>query len=282
MIIGISGKIESGKDTVGKIIQYLLWTKGDLTEKDIITLDSSGQVNHNVIIQSGFKIKKFADKLKDIVCILLGCTKEQLEDKEFKEKELGEEWWKWKVVCNEGDLDIIYQDYYFSSKDEAEEFHNNDSETRWKPELIKITPRKLLQLLGTEAGREIIHPNIWCNALFSDYKEEWVDSGDSVAEEDVSKILKEPNWIITDVRFPNEAQAIKDRGGIVIRVNRPLGPHNLKYNDDGTTDFKGSLHPSETALDDWTFDYAIDNNGTIEELISNVKNLLEKWKILKQ
>jgi hypothetical protein len=42
--------------------------------------------------QSGFEIKKYADKLKDFVCILIGCTREQLEDQEFKEKELGEEW----------------------------------------------------------------------------------------------------------------------------------------------------------------------------------------------
>ena len=35
--------------------------------------------------------------------------------------------------------------------------------------LVKLTPRKLLQLLGTDCGRDIIHPNIWVNALFADY-----------------------------------------------------------------------------------------------------------------
>ena len=35
-----------------------------------------------------------------------------------------------------------------------------------------------------------------------------------------------PNWIITDVRFPNEADAIKGRGGIIIRVNRKHGYNN--------------------------------------------------------
>ena len=46
---------------------------------------------------SNYQIKKFADKLKDIACLLIGCTREQLEDREFKEKELGEEWVAYKV-----------------------------------------------------------------------------------------------------------------------------------------------------------------------------------------
>ena len=49
-----------------------------------------------------WKIVKFADKLKDIVCLLIGCTRQQLECREFKEKELGEEWGVWKVVKNDG------------------------------------------------------------------------------------------------------------------------------------------------------------------------------------
>ena len=36
---------------------------------------------------------------------------------------------------------------------------------------LKFTPRLLLQLLGTDAGRNIVHPNIWVNALMSDYRQ---------------------------------------------------------------------------------------------------------------
>lgn len=39
---------------------------------------------HKDLANSEYKIKKFADKLKDIVCILIGCTREQLEDSKFK------------------------------------------------------------------------------------------------------------------------------------------------------------------------------------------------------
>ena len=40
---------------------------------------------------------KFADKLKDIICILLNCTRYQLEDRSFKERELPENWRFWRT-----------------------------------------------------------------------------------------------------------------------------------------------------------------------------------------
>ena len=134
--------------------------------------------------------------------------------------------------------------------------------------MIKLTPRKLLQLLGTECGRQIIHPNIWVNALFADYKPKNApyNTMADLLEDRHHGLLNNPNWIITDVRFPNEAQAIKDRGGIVIRVNR------LDV-DKFTDNFPQTLHPSETALDGYEFDHVIDNNGSIKELVEKVKQL---------
>jgi len=182
-LIGISGKIGSGKDTVGSILQ-------DYSDSD-------------------YQIKKFAGKLKEIAALLIGCNVSDFEDREFKEAKLGEEW-------------------------------------------DDLTPRKLLQLLGTEAGRQIIHPNIWVNALFADYGERIFNDGG----------WEYPNWIITDVRFPNEAQAIRDRGGIMIRIERP-----------GCESHCGGQHASETALDTYDFDYVIDNEGNIDELIEKIKQL---------
>ena len=58
---------------------------------------------------------------------------------------------------------------------------------------------------------------------------------------------------MTDVRFPNEAQRIKDLGGVVWRVKRPgVGPANY--------------HESETALDDWPFDAVLENDGNLVDL----------------
>jgi len=72
-----------------------------------------------------------------------------------------------------------------------------------------------------------------------------------------------PNWIFTDCRFPNEAKAIKDRGGFIIRIDRPgIGPVNN--------------HPSETALDDWDFDYKIANVSDMESLKQTVQLVMSK------
>jgi hypothetical protein len=229
MIIGISGKIKSGKDAIGKIIQML--AQG---------IDSNTQIKDYVkgtnITGFDWEIKKFADKLKDIVCLLINCTREELEDRDFKEKELGKEWW-------------YYTDSLFNSTDSEQNLYSYSKYHRQLKNdldfyIIKLTPREILQLLGTEAGREIIHPNIWVNALFSEY-------------------TKSSNWIITDVRFPNEIKAIKDKGGIVIRVERD-DLLRLGYLDK-------NAHKSETALDDYKdWDYTIKNNDTIEELINKI------------
>tara|TARA_R110002020_G_scaffold380110_1_gene591298 strand:+ start:38 stop:904 length:867 start_codon:yes stop_codon:yes gene_type:complete len=281
-LIGISGKIGSGKDTVGKVLQWLNDQDGQAyignepfgepaTTQDCVEFINSGD---NLIFgdETSIEIKKFADKLKDMVCLLIGCTREQLEDREFKEKELGEEWWYYE----EKTYNLLYP-YNYSPK-----YFLNTGEY----ELVKLTPRKLLQLLGTECGRQIIHPNIWVNALFADYEpsftpcKQWRKDRESInclcggvnamgENKGITHCESEgslPNWIITDVRFPNEAQAIKDRGGIVIRVNR------LEV-DKFTTNFPQTLHPSETALDDYEFDHVIDNNGSIEDLVEKVKQL---------
>lgn len=239
-----------------------------------------GKINYR---NENWEIKKYADKLKDVVCLLIGCTREQLEDRTFKETELGEEWWYYN---------INYMGYiipYNEAKVSGEKYDFDD--------LVKPTPRMLLQSIGTNLFREQLNPDIWINALFSDYKQlpktkrfeldtgsycgncisckkrvftnnkrfvkcdECIDS-----EEDVY-----PNWIITDVRFPNEVKAIKDRGGIVIRVDRYTGNILIDNDTHAITDWQ---HPSETVLDtyeDW--DYVIYNDGTIEDLIEKVRKL---------
>lgn len=278
MIIGISGKIGSGKDTVGQIIQYLTAQKEHKGAIDLSFRDFKDYAFYN----GDWEIKKFAYKLKQITALLLGVSVEQLEDREFKEKELGEEWWYWSVYDG-----IEYKPQYFPTREEAEkrcdEVWGSDLyETMIKQ--VKLTPRLILQLLGTEAGREIIHPNIWVNALFSEYN---LDDGkviEPISEENKAKYpigfapIKQqyfrepryPNWIITDMRFLNELQAVKDRGGITIRVNRI---------SDEAGQYEVKQHPSETALDNHKFDYVIDNSGSMSSLINKVKEICHEIKI---
>jgi hypothetical protein len=234
-LIGISGKIGNGKDLLFDVINYIVtedyWTSFE------------HYMHESTPVDVVYDNKKFAYPIKWITAVLIGCDIRQLEDREFKNKELGEEWWY--CVADDGSY-IPYVQNLHEGK---------------VVNLVKLTPRKLLQLLGTEAGRQIIHPNIWVNALFADFennKSDWLSATNS-------------NWIITDVRFPNEAKAIKDKGGIVIRVNRTYYTEDKKYII-GYDPFE--THPSETALDDYDgFDYVIENDGTVQDLIDKVKSL---------
>lgn len=269
-LIGIHGKINSGKDTVGTIIQYLMsdYFPNRSFEKFLYNYDSAWAPP-----VYDWEIRKFADKLKEIVCLLIGCTREQLEDREFKETPLGEEWTCWQY--NSFDMDTS-RGTIFVSKEQAlkwlEVDREEDLDDHERLLEVPMTPRLMLQLLGTEAGREIIHPNIWVNALFADYVE---DAGYTykakVTENNELKVLTKPvkfnngfpKWIITDVRFPNEAKAIVDRGGILIKVVRP------------ETDHLAGRHESETALDNYVgWDAVIHNDSDIDNLIENVINKL--------
>jgi dephospho-CoA kinase len=314
-IIAINGRIGSGKDTVGTVIQYLTsnYYKSGITYQKYLT-DIS--IRNDYPEFHKWQVKKFADKLKDIVCILIGCTREQLEDQDFKNSELGEEWKKYyltrgKVKNFEQGRDGFYwnnNNKYFNNKKEAEDKLSfllknlkEHSPEWWEIKSEILTPRLLLQLLGTECGRDIIHPSIWVNALMNEYKgkqREYYSGNYSGKCKDCNEnmfgIAKRqntcvkcsskvdyPSWCITDMRFPNEYDAVKARGGITIGVKRPCFECNEIYQHkmSCSKSFQ-SEHPSETSLDNHKLDYEIINNGTIEELIEKVKQILLTEKII--
>lgn len=120
-------------------------------------------------------------------------------------------------------------------------------EQRFKEQQLNgwdMTGRELLQKLGTDAIRDGLHRDAWVMALFSEYH-----AGE--------------NWIITDCRFPNEYEYVKMFGGKVVRIIRS-GIEAV------------NAHPSETALDDYSFDYQLENHYGIDELHSNVFEMMNK------
>lgn len=66
--------------------------------------------------------------------------------------------------------------------------------------------RRLLQRIGTEAGRNILGENVWVDNLANRVP-------------DIAK--PESRYVITDCRFPNEATFIDSQGGSIIWVDRP-------------------------------------------------------------
>jgi len=198
MIIGISGKIGSGK--------------GVVSEKLAEFLSKRKPVYYKI----------FAHPLKDIVAILTGHP-----------------------------LTTNYDNYFEGG---IRDYSQEDKNT-FIP-LYNMTIGEMLQKIGTEAMRNHFDSDVWAKAIFSNYddKEDYI-------------------WVISDCRFTNEADAIKKRGGIIIRVNGDPAKVNLNTKRDKS-------HISETALDDYTdFDYVIENNSTLEDLYiktEGVANLIIK------
>ena len=112
----------------------------------------------------------------------------------------------------------------------------------------KSTIRDIMQVLGTDLLRQGFNNNIHVAATLGSIKEN-------------EKV------IITDMRFPNELEAVKKHNCITIRINRGLVERTGKM-------IQEPEHISETALDSYTeFDYVIENDSTIEDLIEKVKNI---------
>ena len=247
MIIGVSGYSGSGKDLVGTIIQYLVannqtgYNNSDTSLDKIIK--SQEENNWWLEEQSGWEIKKWAGKLKEIASMLTGIPKHKFEDQEFKKTNLPEEW-------NEIQSTVRY----------------TQKGSYITEQFVPMTVRNFLQKLGTDGLRDGLHENVWVNALMSDYTPDdvqWAD-GSLGGYEPGTEF---PNWVITDTRFPNEADAIRKKDGILIRVERPgVKPVNN--------------HASETSLDDYNFDHYIPNDGTVEDLAEKIKDILQFHKII--
>jgi len=120
-----------------------------------------------------------------------------------------------------------------------------------------MTRREILQKVGTECMRNNLDKNVWIKSMFANIN----------IQDDI---------LISDVRLLNEAQAVKERGGILIRVNRPTAiSNNNKGFNKMLNFFKKKEHISETGLDNYDgFDYIIDNNGSLDELQTKIVSIL--------
>ncbi len=188
MIIGISGRMGTGKDTLADMILKL---------------------------KPEFEKKAFADKLKEVANLLTGISIKKFNTQSFKLENMPEEW-NWF----------------------------NDPED-------PMSVREFLQSLGTDAIREGLHDDAWVIALMAQYK-----------IKKPSEVL--PNWVVADIRFPNEAEAIRKKGGILIRLNKKKA--------------KANHHDSELAMNDYgNWNEIYDNDKGIEELENFAKLIVDKY-----
>ena len=208
MIIGITGLISSGKDTIA----------------DYLTT------------YQGFKRISFAASLKDAGAAVFDWDRESLEGTTKASRvwrEQKDEWWSNRLKMH-------------------------------------ITPRWVLQYWGTDVCRNNFHNDIW------------------VASVEHRLLNSKEDIVITDCRFSNEVAAIKNAGGIAIRVQRGLNPEwydsAIAYNrgPNGNSSWALSkmkldnmkIHASEYSSVGLKYDHVIENNGTIDSLHEKIKNLI--------
>jgi len=125
-----------------------------------------------------------------------------------------------------------------------------------------FSPRLALQMLGTEAGRDVFHKDIWIYAL-------------------ENRIKQLPKVVITDTRFPNEIEFIRSKGGVIVEIKRGERPewydhalHTNKLNENLMELYHPNVHVSEWAWIGQKIDFTINNSGTLNDLKRGVDNLL--------
>jgi hypothetical protein len=210
MIIGITGFIGSGKDTIADYLTTF----------------------------HGYKRISFAGSLKGAVAAVFG----------------------WDPVMLEGTTK--------SSREWREQLDVWWSERLGIPEL---TPRWVLQQWGTEVCRQGFHNDIWVASVENQLRK------------------AKDNIVITDCRFDNEVNAIKNAGGITMRVERGERPvwydSAINYNKGPNGNSQWSLsknqldklkvHASEYSSVGLNYDHYIDNNKTIDHLHNQIEKLID-------
>jgi hypothetical protein len=208
MILGVTGLIGSGKDTVA---DYLCTFHG-------------------------FKRVSFAASLKDAVSAVFGWDRELLEGSTKTSREWREQtdiWWSERLN-------------------------------------MEITPRWVLQYWGTEVLRNNFHKDIWVASVENKLRQ------------------SKDNIVITDCRFVNEVNAIKNAGGTTMRVVRGKQPEwydaAVSYNKGEVGNMSWSIskakldklrvHASEYSSVGLDYDHYVDNNGTIDELHTSIKSII--------
>ena len=125
--------------------------------------------------------------------------------------------------------------------------------------------RRLLQVMGTEVGRDLIYPAIWIDG--------------------VRNKMRNGDYVITDVRFQNEIQFLHDMNGVLIEIQRDIKPHwyeiasKANNGDSKAVRFmveQSGVHASEWSWVGGSIDHVIDNTGTLDNLKQNLVKCLTK------
>lgn len=198
----------------------------------IVGFIGSGKGTFADILVNNYNYNKesFAKSVKDAASIIFGWDRELLEGETKTSREWREQ-----------------PDPYWSAKMKQQ-----------------FSPRKALQLLGTEVGRAM-HKDLWLFSLQARMKEN-------------------ENYVIADVRFPNEIKSIHDMGGKIVRIKRGPEPEWYEYallankgniwEKDRFIAAYPEIHYSEWAWVGGAIDFTIANNGDLNDLSKSANTLI--------
>ena len=143
-------------------------------------------------------------------------------------------------------------------------YEREQTDAWWSERLgFEASPRSMLQFMGTEVMRNNLHSDIWALAT----EKRMLDT-----EKMFSEMIAgtKPNFVISDVRFPNEFAMIRRNGGKVWHVQR--GPLPEWFGKDDP-----SIHESERAWNNEPMDGTIYNNGTVEQMFGTADVMLDSY-----
>lgn len=255
MIVAFSGKMHSGKDECARMWQYC-------TTKHRHSYQYEDFINPEIFPDPGANLGSvweqvgFADDVKRIASMITGIPLDLIFTNDIKYKYLDKNW--------------------------------NITTAEFGPE-VEMTVRELFIRIGNNS-RNNIHPNIWVNSLFNRYKQ----IGSPLVVMAKGLPVMYPDWLITDLRYPNELERIKSVGGYTIRIERPLNLrfpelYNEYVNHRNSNQwgfltwiskmnlplYYNIINESEVSLDNTVFDYTIHNQGTIQDLLAAVNDVVK-------
>lgn len=241
-LIGIKGFKGSGKDTVASMISYILYVGTTKANFD------SWHVQHQADIVSNSEIIiHFADKLKDDIAAFCNIDRKLLDRQDIKE----ENYYNFKtgiVSTNIKDATYVVD----KCNDAILKYNDLSSYLVLYNNNVSIKIRVLLQYYGTN----IIRNHFWREAFIRYTMNKAFDIRNSKGQ-----------CIIADARFDNdECKAIRDCGGMIIRVDR-------KSNNDNH-----DSHESEQITINKD-DYVIDNTGTLVGLFYKVLKFVTDYMV---
>jgi hypothetical protein len=136
----------------------------------------------------------------------------------------------------------------YDPKEKEEIILDSHGKSVWQIDEEEASPRLILQKVGTDYLRNHVSKNFFINHM------------NQRIEQSENK-----NITITDVRFPNELDYVKSKGGILIKVTRPLQETLTELTE----------HVTEQGLPDELFDHVVVNDGTLEDLHNKIKEILK-------